>query len=217
VAVVAALVTLLVLRGVARRDDPVEPPTRPSRSEPQPALAGPGPAGLRAEVPVGFARTEAGAVAAAASYVTTGSTLLAMDLLAVEAAVRQMAAEDTADRQVEDALARIAATRSALAAGEGPIHFRQGCLAARVDAWTPQRAQVAVWNVGVLSRKAAAPPQAAWAVSSFDLVWEHGDWKIHAETINPGPAPIVNGSVTPATSEEFAAALAGFVDLDDRR
>lgn len=213
--VVVALAAVVVMRSMAGKETPVEPAPRPAPSKPQPALAGP--SDVRSGVPARFARTEEGAVAAAASYVTTGSALLAMDALAVEAAVRQMAAAETADRQVEEALARIASTRSALAAGEGPIHFRQASIAARLDGWSPQRARVAVWNVGVLSRQGVAPPQAGWAVSSFDLVWEHDDWKILSETIAPGPAPIPDSSAAPATSEQFAAALAEFVDLDDRQ
>lgn len=177
----------------------------------------PGPRAVVAGVPAGFARTEEGAVAAAASYVTTGNILLGLDPLAVEAAVRQMASDRTAAHQIEEAQSRLSEARSALAAGNGPVHFRQASIAARLEDWSPQGARVAVWNVGVLSRAGVAPPQAGWAISTLELVWEHDDWKILAETITPGPAPIPNASASPATSEQFAAALVGFVDLDDRR
>jgi hypothetical protein len=172
---------------------------------------------IEAGMPAGFARTQEGAMAAAASFVTTGQALLDMDAFAAEQAVRQMAASGAADGQVRDTAARLAAARSALAAGSGPTVFRQASIAARVDVWSPERTRVAVWNVGVLSRAGVAPPQAGWAISVFELVWERGDWKVWSETIAPGPAPIPDASAAPATSEQLASALIGFVDLRSGR
>lgn len=177
----------------------------------------PGPARVEAGMPAGFTRTEAGAVAAAASFITTGQALLDMDSLAAERAIRGMAATGTADTQVRAAQERLVAVRSALAAGSGPIVFRQASIASRVLAWSPERAQVAIWNVGVLSRAGVAPPQAGWAVSTFELVWERDDWKIWSETIAPGPAPVLDASAAPADSQGFAARLDGFVDLGSGR
>jgi hypothetical protein len=156
-------------------------------------------------------------MAAAASFVTTGQALLDMDAFAAEQAVRQMAADSAADGQVRDTVAKLAAARSALAAGSGPIVFRQASIAARVDVWSPDRTRVAVWNVGVLSRAGVAPPQAGWAISVFELIWERDDWKVWSETIAPGPAPIPDASAEPATSEQLANALHGFIALGSGR
>lgn len=173
----------------------------------------PGPTTELDGVPAGFARSEQGAVAAAASFVTTGQALLDMDPLAAEQAVRQMAASSTADAQVADVLARLAAVREALAPGRGPIVFRQAPVSWRVDGFSSDRARVAVWSVGVLSREGIAPPQAGWATSTFDLVWERGDWRIGAETVTPGPAPLLDDSAAPATSAQLATSLRGFADF----
>lgn len=177
----------------------------------------PGPGRVEDGMPAGFARTRDGAVAAAASFVTTGQALLDMEPLAAERAVRQMAADGTADEQARGALERLSAVRSALASGSGPIVFRQASIAARVLAWSPERAQVSIWNVGVLSRAGVARPQAGWAVSTFELIWERGDWRIWSETIAPGPAPILDASVAPVDAHSFVAALDGFVDLGSGR
>lgn len=173
----------------------------------------PGPTTEVDGVPAGFTRSEQGAVAAAASFVTTGQALLDIDPLAAEQAVRRIAASSTADAQVADVLARLAAVREALAPGTGPIVFRQAPVSWRVDGFSSDRARVAVWSVGVLSREGIAPPQAGWATSTFDLVWERGDWRIEAETVTPGPAPLLDDSAAPATSAQLAAALRGFADF----
>lgn len=168
-------------------------------------------------VPAGFARTADGAVAAAASFVCTGQSILDMDPLAAEEAVRQMAATSTADQQVADTLAKLRNARTALAGGTGATVYRQAAIAWRVEAFSPDRARVAVWNVGVLARDGVAPPQAGWATSTFDLVWERGDWKISSEVIVPGPAPILDNSAAPATASQLIASLQGFTDFGSKR
>jgi hypothetical protein len=130
--------------------------------------------------------------------------------LSAESALRQMAARASADGQVAHLTDRLTAARRNLAGGTGPITYRQAAVAVRVGGVSAERATVAVWNVGVLSRQGVAAPQAEWAISTFELVWENGDWKIWNESIVPGPAPILNDSAAPATSIELEDALVGF-------
>jgi hypothetical protein len=174
---------------------------------------GPGPSRVEHGVPAGFAQTRDGAVVAAASYVTTGQALLDMDPLAAEDAIRQMATTATADQQASDMLAKLRAARDALADGTGRIVYRQAAIAWRVESFNAERASVAIWNVGVLTRAGVAPPQAGWATSRFELVWERGDWKVDRETITPGPAPILDNSAAPATAAQLTASLDGFTDF----
>jgi hypothetical protein len=176
-----------------------------------------GPSRIEHGAPAGFSRTRDGAVAAAASFVTTGQALLDMDPLAAEEAVRQMAATATAEQQVAELLAKLRAARDELADGTGPILYRQAAIAWRVDSFSPDRASVAIWNVGVLTRDGVAPPQAGWATSAFDLVWERDDWKVEHETVTPGPAPILDNSAAPATAAQLTAALRGFTDFGSHR
>jgi hypothetical protein len=172
-----------------------------------------GPATTIDGAPSGFARTDGGAVAAAVAYVTTGQDLLDMDPLAAEHAVRQMAAESTADQQVSRMLSDLRSVREMLRSGTGPIIYRQACLAARVDRLEGDEARVAIWNVGILSREGVASPQAGWQISTFDLVWERDDWRIRSEIVTPGPAPAMDASAVPATSAQLAAQLDGFQAL----
>jgi len=192
-----------------------------SRTTPPPAVMpgapsgqqAPGPSKIVEGVPAGFPATEAGAVAAASAFVTTGQALINMDPLAAEQAVRQVAAASSADRQVETVLSDLRGLRQTLREGTGPVVFRQASIAARVVRSDAARARVAVWNVGILSRSGVASPQATWQVSTFDLVWERGDWRVEGETVSPGPAPTLDDSAVPATSAQFASGLEGFRPL----
>jgi hypothetical protein len=160
--------------------------------------------------PAGFARTPEGAVAAAAAFVTTGQVLLDVDPLSAEAAIRQIASTSSADRQVRQGLNDLSELRDALRSGSGPIVFRQGILATRLVASTNAAATVEVWSVGVLARRGIAPPQAGWRTSRLELVWERGDWHLDNETVQPGPAPVLDDSVVPATADQLVSAIDGF-------
>ncbi len=177
----------------------------------------PGPVRIDQGVPAGFARSERGAVAAADAFVRTGQALLDMDPLAAEKAVRQMASAATAEEQVTRVLDQLAEARLALASGSGPITFRQAAITWRLDSYSPDRARVAIWHVGVLAREGAAPPQAGWAMSTFELVWERDDWRIAQESVVPGPAPILDDSAAPATADVLEAALDGFAPFGSGR
>jgi hypothetical protein len=176
--------------------------------------AAPFPVGV--PLPRGFDQTRAGAIDAAVAYVTVGPALLDMDPADAVQAVRAMAAAATADVQAEDFRLRLGDLRRVLGGGNGPLRYYQSVIAARVEAFTPAGASVAVWHVGVVSQAGIAPPQAGWAISVVDLVWEAGDWKLEHETVSPGPAPILDSSAPPVTAEELDAALAGFTVRDGR-
>lgn len=201
---------LLMATGEHRPDGSLATDRRPETAL---ANESAGPTRNNEGAPAGFSRSQAGAVAAAASYLCTGQSLLDMDPLGAEDAVRAMAAADTADSQVAGVRNQLSGIRQGLARGTGPIVYRQAPVSVRLEAFDADRAQVAVWGVGVLSRAGVAPPQAFWSVSTFDLVWEDGDWKVWDVYVLPGPAPILDNSAAPATSEELDSVLAGFVDL----
>lgn len=170
----------------------------------------PGPATDTDGIPAGFARSEDGARAAAVAYVLTGQVLIDQPAATVDETVRAISATASATGQVTTTARQLDELRSVLSSGRGPTQYLQAVLATRVDRFAPDRVRVSVWNVGVLSRIGVASPQAGWAISVFDLVWERSDWKVQNEAITPGPAPALNASVAPATSETLAAALDGF-------
>lgn len=205
----AFLVGLAVNRGTTRATSSAPSGGRHA-AETAEAAAPPGPTSIVGGAPAGFARTRGGAVTAATAFVTTGQTLVDIDPLAAEMAVRQMASTAGADRQVRDTLDDLARLREVLRSGSGPIVFRQGVLATRVVAYADGAATVEVWSVGVLARRGVAPPQAGWRISRLELMWERGDWHLDRETVQPGPAPVLDDSAVPATADQLFAALDGF-------
>lgn len=159
------------------------------------------------------ARTEAGAVAAAAAFVCTGQQLVDMTDEEVDTFLRERVTSADTDRVVADHQRDLAALREALDAGSGPVVYRQGVLAHRVEYFDDEEATVAIWHVGVLARLDVAPPQAGWMISTVDLRWERGGWKVAGEVAVPGPAPILNDSVPPATADQLLDDLEGFTDF----
>ena len=158
-------------------------------------------------------RTERGAIDAAASFICNGQALLDMSDAEVDAYLREVVTETSADRLVAEHLDDLAALRDALSSGTGPTTYRQGVLAARVASFDEDEARVELWHVGVLARDGVAPPQAGWMISTVDLRWERGGWKVASEIAIPGPAPILNDSVPPATAEDLLDRLDGFDDI----
>ena len=161
-------------------------------------------------LPQGFGHSEAGAVAAATSYVQIGQHVMKLAPTRVPDAIRMVAAIGTADAQVIEAERQLHQLRDALSDGTGATMYAQAALASRLDSYNVDRARVSVWSVGVISRRGVARPQAGWTVSTFELVWERNDWKIWSESISPGPAPTLDNSVAASTSEQLDQALSGF-------
>lgn len=156
-------------------------------------------------------------VAAAVDFVCSGQALLDVDPLTAEEMIRDKASVAAADELAASALTGLREVRSVLADGSGPATFRQAALAWRVESLTVADARVAVWTVGVLSREGVAPPQAGWSITTIDLVWERDAWRVTAEAVVPGPAPVLDDSIAPATSAQLDAALEGFTPMGDQR
>ena len=211
---VASAVAIAFLAGMAARGflshDRTATTAVTSEAAEASSFNGPGPRQFIDGIPSGFARSDEGARAAAVAYVLSGQRLLELAPTQLAAAVRSMAATGSADAQIKDAEQQLRALRDVLAAGTGATRYLQAALASRVDAFTSERARVSVWSVGVLSRAGVAQPQAAWTMSTFELVWERDDWKIWNETITAGPAPQLNAGAKPTTAEQLDLALNGF-------
>jgi hypothetical protein len=152
-------------------------------------------------------------VRAAAAFVCTGQQLIEMSDPEIDAFLRERVTRASAERVVEDNMHEVASLRAALASGTGPTVYREAVVAYRVESFDEDAARVAIWHVGVLARAHVAPPQAGWMISTVDLRWERGAWKVVGEIAVPGPAPILNDGAPPATADELLDDLDGFTDF----
>ncbi len=180
-----------------------------------PEAVGPGPAREVDGAPAGFARTRAGARAAAIAYTATLSQrLLYLEPAAAEAAVRAVASDASEDALVVDALDSLDAARTPLTEGSGATWWIVEPLAVKVEAFSTDRARMSVWLVRVLSRQGVVVPQTSWVTETVELVWEDGDWRLWSDTSTPGPTPVPDGSDLPSSAAELDAELTGFEVLD---
>jgi hypothetical protein len=143
------------------------------------------------------------------SYVQLGNVLLAADSDTTAAALRRVSSRAAGSAFVDSELAQFGELRDALARGSGPSQLRVGVVATRVDAYARDRARVRLWRVAVLSRDGMTNPGEQWATVTYDLVWEHDDWKIWSESVTAGPSPSPTDAQL-ATPRELETSLAGF-------
>ena len=184
-----------------------------SPGPPRPALTsanGPGPRTLTAGIPTGFAHTEPGVLAAATTYIRQGQRLFDLPTIDRPAALHAITSRSGADGYLADASAQLTELDGIAARGQGHLTWDGSVLATRVDAYSPQRARVSIWRVGVLSVIGLTAPIAEWTTVDDELVWERGDWKLWAETQNPGPTPAGHPDERPATPTQLQTLLAGF-------
>jgi len=112
-------------------------------------------------------------------------------------------------------------TRKALMAKGGQAWWVVSPLAAKVGPFTPERTQVAVWLVWVLSSgddSGGYVPTSGWLTATVELVWADGPgWSVWSVDTTPGPVPGLKASERPATAAELVTALQGFSLVKEHR
>jgi hypothetical protein len=159
--------------------------------------------------PAGFAHSRVGAVAAAVSFVTEGDRVLNLGPGDAAAFLASMAAHQTAASFVSQQQAAFDALRNAVAAGSGPTGLYAAVADTRLDAYTPARARVRLWRVLVVSRQGMTSPGEQWAIVTYQLVWQAGDWHVWSEADAAGPTPAMAGD-PPASPAGLETTLSGF-------
>jgi hypothetical protein len=186
-------------------------PTAPAHLPATVATTEPGPRVAAANgLPSGFAHSPAGALAAATTYVRQGQRLFDMAPDQRSTALQNLAARGAAAEFVADETAQLTELDGVATRGQGHLTWDVIVLATRTDAYTPPRARVSVWRVGILSIDGLTAPLAEWTTVVYDLVWERADWRVWAETQSPGPTPIPHPAETASTPDSLRTSLAGF-------
>jgi hypothetical protein len=185
----------------------------------RPGRVGPGPTRVVAGVPVGYARSRQGAVAAATNYtVVIGSPTL-LDPDARQAALKAMAGPSAdpaslnklseASDQVVKALGLPPDGLSEEARSE--VAFRTIPVAWKLEQYDNSAAAVAIWTTGFIGT-AKLPAQETWGVFRVQLRWVDGDWRYadSASEAGPIPAPDQRPPTPPASFVPAANEFQGY-------
>lgn len=172
--------------------------------------AGTGPTATDGVVPVGFARSRDGAVAAATTFLSTLHHLVARPPEERRSALDTLAA-DGADALVDEALAAfsvfdgvVAGARTAMP--DARVLLREVPVAYTLTQYTDDRARVEVWSLGLLVVEGVTQATEVWSTNEVELVWTGGDWRVWSWGRSAGPQP-ATGDIEPTPASEVLDAV----------
>jgi hypothetical protein len=200
----ALIVGLLVGRLTAPDDRANQPPPRAS---------GPGPSRIVDGVPLGYAHSRAGAVAALLNYgVVLGDPHTLLDRARRAMVLRLVATDRYASTfQGRGAAALEQARRGplgrGLATGARTIYLASP-IAYRVISYDGRTARIDGWGVAVVGNDQGLAPSATWATTETVARWQDGDWKIDSVRTHDGPTPALAGQDA-SDAQTFLGRLAG--------
>lgn len=205
--VIVAMVAGGALAGSANKPAPTADGARLAAV---PSEDGPGPREMVEGVAVGFSHDEAGAVAAAMSYARAPQAWLYQSDEQVLVSVSSVATAEGRDELVEDVVPDARVLRDELQEASSTVWFVVSPLATKVEAFDEDRATVRVWTVRVLSAEGVAVPQSGWHTSTFELVWDRGDWRLDSVVESEGPTPQLEAGLQAWEPGYLADELEGF-------
>jgi hypothetical protein len=154
------------------------------------------------------ARTEAGAVAAAARSITAFAGTVLLEPSRLRAVVARIASSQSRAQLVEAFERASAQTRAKLGADTVPrpvIVLRAAPVGYRIKHYSSAEATIEVWYVGIVGSGATVQPQQSWRTQTVNLVWEHGGWKVNSFASSAGPTPALATTEAEAPGALFEA------------
>lgn len=169
--------------------------------------SGPGPTHVVNGVPVGYAHTQAGAVAAATNYLVVIGGPLVTQPGKYLAAIDTMAAPEARKKQESDAEKTVTGTQNATGlatyVSQGRmIVSRVVPLAYHVDRGDNNSVLVSIWAEGILAVDGVLPAKETWTTSRVTVEWTGGDWRLSdlggivAGSFGPVPVAVQASNVT---------------------
>jgi hypothetical protein len=165
-----------------------------------------GPTRVVQGVPVGYARSREGAIAAATNYATVLSSPLILDPDRRHKAIDVLAdpgARAALQRSFDQAVPLIAkglhVPAGATAADQ--VVLRAIPVGWRLEQYDGRTARVAIWATGIGGSINGTPVQEGWGVTTIRLRWTGGDWKELGATTTAGPVPLADEQTPTAPSE----------------
>ena len=175
IGVALALAGVVAGRGTAL-DAPAPAPTRQ-------AAAVDGPARIDHGVPLGFAPSKGGAVAAAANFAGVLTSQRLLDRKAYADAVRAITAPESLDAQLKKATEyqdSLESSRKLIAKAQlgFSVAIRYSPFGYQVVSFDKDKATVKVWGSTVIGLEQEALPVEAWGTTTFQLRWVGDDWRM---------------------------------------
>lgn len=175
-----------------------------------------GPTDSVAGVPVGYARTREGAVAAMTNYATVlTDPAFVSDRRRRREILNTIATEEVTRDYEGDAntLTQLADTPLYRDVRAGrPTIWTGAPLGYRVERYSDDEAAIFLWSVAVLGSD-RLQPRAVYSSGVSRLRWVRGDWKLAGGTDQDGPVPAPLEDAESTSGEEFAARLRGLRGL----
>jgi hypothetical protein len=192
--VLAGVVLLAAGFGVGRLSAPASSGGQQAKVSGQ---SGPGPWRVENGVPVGYAHTQEGAVAAATNYVMVKDGPLNAQPDKYLAAIDVMAAPDAKAKLRTDAEKGLAAWQTVFgltsAAQQGrAVTFRTVPLSYHVDRYDGRTSKVSIWEELFVAIDGARALQETWATTAYTVEWTDGDWRLASvDGGSEGPVPAI--------------------------
>jgi hypothetical protein len=180
-----------------------------------------GPRKFEHGVGVGYARSQQGAVAAAANYSTVLSSDLILDTARRRAAIDTLAAPEAKaglQKTFDQAVASLRKGLGVTGAGADDVQvlMRAHPVGWKVDDYGNGTAKVAIWVTGVTGSIGGTGPPApireGWGTTTASLRWVKGDWKLVDSTTVDGPLPIADVS-PPTPAPELVSKASEFKEF----
>jgi hypothetical protein len=190
--------------------------TAPGGSSPGvPLQAGnPGPTRLVSGVPIGYAHSSPGAVAALLNYsAVLGNPAVLLNPSRRKQVLAVLATPGYAKTFEGPGAVALNAARNSpvdkgIVAGAQTVYFASP-IAYHVLSYTPAVAVVQGWGVSVIGNNQGVAPQATWGSTTTTARWVGGDWKIDLVSSTNGPVPALAAGEQPSGAGEFLSGLAG--------
>ncbi|MGP4115370.1 hypothetical protein ACTWP5_31290 [Streptomyces sp. 4N509B] len=170
-------------------------------------------------VPVGYPRSQEGAVQAAVNYqLARSSAEYFTDAAARHRVMGAMASTETREpltRNDDEAVSQVLASLNidvgteADEASADTLVARAAPLGTRVGGYSDQIATVEVWMAGLIGTtadRAPLPVSASWSTHTLTLRWQDDDWKLVSSSSTPGPTPLETGGNAPSSVADFRTA-----------
>jgi hypothetical protein len=172
-----------------------------------------GAARMNGDVPVGYARSRDGAVAAATDYAAVLAGPLILHPERYRAAERVIAAPAALGRVTAEGEQAIAAVGAITRARNGAqVVVRYTPIAYRVVAYDASRATVGIWGLWLIAESSLLAPTQTWSTRTLVLEWTGGDWRLAGAEARPGPVPQLGQQ--PAPTAGLPAELTDYEEYD---